>query len=118
MKLFFFFWLIDSPNANKKRYFCHLKKIKMLFLKLCKESFLFAIDALVVNKLRTFLSLLGISIGIFAIISVFTVVDSLQDNLQTSVSSLGDNVIYIQKWPWEFGPDYPWWKYMNRPLPG
>lgn len=90
----------------------------MLFLKLCKESFLFAIDALVVNKLRTFLSLLGISIGIFAIISVFTVVDSLQDNLQTSVSSLGDNVIYIQKWPWTFSSDYPWWKYMNRPLPG
>jgi putative ABC transport system permease protein len=90
----------------------------MLFLKLCKESFLFAIGALVENKLRTFLSLLGISIGIFAIISVFTVVDSLQDNLQTSVSSLGDNVIYIQKWPWTFGPDYPWWKYMNRPLPG
>ena len=90
----------------------------MLFLKLCKESFLFAINALVVNKLRTVLSLLGISIGIFAIISVFTVVDSLQDNLQTSISSLGDNVIYVQKWPWEFGSDYPWWKYMNRPLPG
>jgi len=90
----------------------------MLFLKLCKESFLFAIGALVENKLRTFLSLLGISIGIFAIISVFTVVDSLQNNLQTSIASLGDNVIYVQKWPWTFGPDYPWWKYMNRPLPG
>jgi len=90
----------------------------MLFLKLCKESFLFAIDALVVNKLRTILSLLGISIGIFAIISVFTVVDSLQNNVETSITSLGDNVIFIQKWPWEFGSDYPWWKYMNRPLPG
>ncbi len=90
----------------------------MLFLKLCKESILFAIGALVVNKLRTILSLLGISIGIFAIISVFTVVDSLQNNLQESISSLGDNVIFIQKWPWEFGEDYPWWKYMNRPLPG
>ena len=90
----------------------------MLFLKLCKESFLFALEALVVNKLRTILSLLGISIGIFAIISVFTVVDSLQNTVQTSVSSLGDNVIFIQKWPWEFGSDYPWWKYMNRPSPG
>ncbi len=90
----------------------------MLFLKLCKESFLFAINALVVNKLRTILSLLGISIGIFAIISVFTVVDSLKNNLHDSISSLGDNVIYIQKWPWTFSSDYPWWKYMNRPLPG
>jgi len=89
----------------------------MLFLTLFKESFLFAIQALVTNKLRSFLSLLGITIGIFAIISVFTMTDSLETKLRDSVKSLGDNVIYIQKWPWTFGPDYPWWKYMNRPVP-
>jgi len=89
----------------------------MLFLTLFKESFLFAIQALVTNKLRSFLSLLGITIGIFAIISVFTMTDSLEKKLRDSVKSLGDNVIYIQKWPWTFGPDYPWWKYMNRPVP-
>src|SRR3990172_7831959 len=89
----------------------------MLFLTLFKESFLFAIQALITNKLRSFLSLLGITIGIFAIISVFTVTDSLEKKLRDSVRSLGDNVIYIQKWPWTFGPDYPWWKYMNRPVP-
>lgn len=74
--------------------------------------------ALVVNKLRTFLSLLGITIGIFTIISVFTVVDALKDNVRNSVQSLGENVVYIQKWPWTFGKDYPWWKYWQRPLPG
>lgn len=89
----------------------------MLFLTLFKESFLFAVQALVTNKLRSFLSLLGITIGIFAIISVFTMTDSLEKKLRDSVKSLGDNVIYIQKWPWTFGPDYPWWKYMNRPVP-
>ena len=89
----------------------------MLFLTLFKESFLFAIQALVTNKLRSFLSLLGITIGIFAIISVFTMTDSLEKKLRDSVQSLGDNVMYIQKWPWTFGPDYPWWKYMNRPVP-
>ncbi len=89
----------------------------MLFLTLFKESFLFAIQALVTNKLRSFLSLLGITIGIFAIISVFTMTDSLEAKLRDSVKSLGDNVIYIQKWPWTFGPDYPWWKYMDRPVP-
>lgn len=89
----------------------------MLFLTLFKESFLFAIQALVTNKLRSFLSLLGITIGIFAIISVFTMTDSLEFKLRDSVKSLGDNVIYIQKWPWTFGPEYPWWKYMNRPVP-
>ena len=89
----------------------------MLFLTLFKESFLFAIQALITNKLRSFLSLLGITIGIFAIISVFTMTDSLEKKLRDSVKSLGDDVIYIQKWPWTFGPDYPWWKYMDRPVP-
>jgi putative ABC transport system permease protein len=89
----------------------------VIFFRLLKESILFALHALVVNKLRTFLSLLGITIGIFAIISVFTVVDSLERNLRSSVASLGSDVIFIQKWPWTFGPDYPWWKYMNRPVP-
>lgn len=89
----------------------------MIYLKLLKESLLFAINALVVNKLRTFLSLLGITIGIFAIISVFTVIDSMEKKIKDSIESLGDNVVYVQKWPWEFGDEYPWWKYMNRPLP-
>lgn len=91
-----------------------------IFLRLFRESFLFAFEALRVNKLRTILSLLGITIGIFAIISVFTVTDALERKIRSDVASLGDNVIYIQKWPWvpEGGKEYPWWKYMNRPLPG
>lgn len=89
----------------------------MLFIRLLKESFLFAYQSVVVNKLRTILSLLGITIGIFAIISVFTVIDSLERGVRNSISSLGNDVIYIQKWPWAFGGDYPWWKYMNRPVP-
>src|SRR6185503_12245657 len=89
-----------------------------IFLKLFRESILFALHAISVNKLRTFLSLLGITIGIFAIISVFTVTDALENNIRKDVESLGSNVIFIQKWPWSFGPDYPWWKYYQRPLPG
>lgn len=82
-----------------------------------KESLLFAWHSLTSNKLRSFLSLLGITIGIFAIILVFTIVDSLENNIRGSIQSLGNNVVYIQKWPWTFGPDYPWWKYMMRPTP-
>ncbi len=89
----------------------------MLWKKIVLESFRFAYHALVSNKLRTFLSLLGITIGIFAIISVFTVVDSLEANVRKSVASLGSNVVFVQKWPWAFGSDYPWWKYLNRPTP-
>jgi putative ABC transport system permease protein len=90
-----------------------------LLLKLIKESFIFALQSVIVNKLRTALSLLGITIGIFAIISVFTIVDSLETNIRTSLNSLGTNIVYVQKWPWteENGTEYQWWKYVNRPVP-
>lgn len=88
-----------------------------LFFRLIRESYLFAINALVVNKLRTILSLLGITIGIFSIISVFTVVDSMEKEIRGNIESLGNNVLFVQKWPWEFGSEYAWWKYMNRPVP-
>ena len=89
----------------------------MLLFRLLKESLLFAYNSLIVNKLRTLLSLLGITIGIFAIISVFTIIDSLEDSIRTSIESLGDNVVYIQRFPWAFSHDYPWWKYFQRPVP-
>lgn len=89
----------------------------MIYLKLIRESYLFAVRELVVNKTRTFLSLLGITIGIFAIISVFTIFDSLEKQLRDSVNSLGSNVLFIQKWPWMTDGTFPWWKYMNRPQP-
>jgi putative ABC transport system permease protein len=90
-----------------------------LKIKLIKESFIFAYQSVIMNKLRTALSLLGITIGIFAIISVFTIVDSLETNIRTSLNSLGTNIIYVQKWPWtqEDGKEYTWWKYVNRPVP-
>ncbi len=91
----------------------------MIFFRIFKESFLFALHALRVNMLRTVLSLLGITIGIFTIISVFTVVDSLERSVRSSLSSLGNDVIYVQKMPWGGGPDgYEWWKYFQRPNPG
>jgi putative ABC transport system permease protein len=88
-----------------------------LFFRLLRESSLFAINELRVNKLRTILSLLGITIGIFAIISVFTVVDAMENTIRSSIESLGNNVLFVQKWPWDFSEDYAWWKYMNRPVP-
>ncbi|GAA4422885.1 ABC transporter permease [Pontibacter saemangeumensis] len=89
----------------------------MIYLRLVAESFRFAWQALRANMLRTFLSLLGVTIGIFAIISVFTLVDSLERNVRDSMSFIGDKVIYVQKWPWAFGGNYPWWKYFQRPEP-
>ena len=76
-----------------------------MFFRLLRESFLFAVNSVVVNKLRTFLSLFGITIGIFSIISVFTVIDWMEKAVRDSIATLGDNVIYVQKWPWSFSPD-------------
>ena len=90
----------------------------MQIIRLVWESLIMAVQAVTTNRLRASLSLLGITIGIFAIIAVYTVVDSLEINIRESVNSLGSDVIYIEKWPWtaEEGNEYPWWKYMNRPL--
>jgi putative ABC transport system permease protein len=63
------------------------------------------------------LSLLGITIGIFSVISVLTIFDSMEIALRNSIEQLGDDVLFIQKWPWEGGNDYPWWKYYKRPEP-
>ncbi len=90
----------------------------MLYLRLFKESVVMSIGSLIANKLRTSLSLLGITIGIYAIISVFTAVDSLEMNVRESVESLGNDVIFIQKWPWGGGnSEYKWWDYIKRPNP-
>nr|WP_321406486.1 ABC transporter permease [uncultured Carboxylicivirga sp.] len=93
----------------------------ILVYKFFKESFLFALNALRSNVLRTVLTLSGVTIGIFSIISVFTLIDTLENSVRESVESLGNNVIYIQKWPWappEGETEYPWWRYMNRRVPG
>lgn len=87
----------------------------MIWLKISIESIILSIKELMSNKFRAFLSLLGISIAILCLISVFSAVDSLEKNLRQSVNSLGNNIIYINKWPWLMVEDYPWWKFVQRP---
>jgi putative ABC transport system permease protein len=88
----------------------------MLYLRLIRESFAFARQAIFANKVRTFLSLLGITIGIFSVISVLTVFDSIEMKLRKNIEELGSNVLFIQKWPWAMGDaNYAWWEYMKRP---
>jgi putative ABC transport system permease protein len=89
----------------------------MLTLNLIFESFRFALRALKSNLLRTILSLLGVTVGIFAIISVLTIVDSLEKNIKDSLNFLGTGVIYIEKWPFTADADgeYRWWDFWQRP---
>lgn len=86
-------------------------------LNILATSFRQTMQELMVNKLRTALSLIGISFGIFCIIGVLATVNSLEANIQNQINSLGTNTIYIDKWDYSGGPDYPWWKYINRPEP-
>ncbi|PZX63509.1 ABC transporter permease [Hydrotalea sandarakina] len=82
------------------------------------NSFKMALQELRVNKLRTFLSLFGITIGIFCIIGVLATVDSLKRKVSGEVQTLGTNTIYIDKWEYSGGGDnYPWWKFVKRPTP-
>jgi len=80
-------------------------------------SFKQALSELKGNKLRTFLSLFGVTIGIFCIIGVLSAVQSLEKNIQDDIKSLGTNTIYIDKWDYSGGPNSEWWKFINRPTP-
>src|SRR5688572_5519398 len=88
-------------------------------IEIVTSSFKMALQELWKNKLRTFLSLFGITIGIFCIIGVLATVNSLEQNIKNEVNSFGTNTIYVDKWDYTAGggDDYPWWKYVNRPTP-
>jgi len=86
-------------------------------LTILSNSLRLTMQELKVNKLRTSLSLIGISFGIFCIIGVLATVNSLENNIQNEIKGLGANTIYIDKWDYSGGPDYPWWKFINRPEP-
>lgn len=86
----------------------------LVYLRLFKESFSFALNALRNNKLRTFLSLLGITIGIFSIIAVLAAVDSLDRSIKDDLSGLDKNTMYLTKY--SFGPtEVPRWQRDNFP---
>lgn len=88
-------------------------------LEILITSFKMAVQELWKNKLRAFLSLFGVTIGIFCIIGVLATVNSLEHNIQNEIKSLGNNTLYVDKWDYSAstGPDYPWWKFVNRPVP-
>lgn len=81
----------------------------IFYLLLLKESLAFALNALTNNKLRTILSLLGVTIGIFSIIAVLAAVDSLDRKIKADMSDIDINTMYLKRF--SFGPsDIPKWK--------
>ena len=99
-------------------------KESVVFVKLLKESVSFAFSQLWGDKFRTFLSLFGVSIGIFSIVAIFTAIDALQDNVRRGLESMSTNVVMVSQWPMmgeddqgnaDMTQEFRWWEYMRRP---
>lgn len=87
------------------------------YIKIFYESIIQAIGTLRGNKMRAFLSLLGITIGIFCIIAIKSAVDSLEKNILDGFQEFGNDVVYVSKMPWNEDPGKNYWKYVKRPDP-
>lgn len=94
------------------------KKFKMIF-KLIIGSIIFAFSSLKGDKFRTFLSLFGVTIGIFSIVTVFTAIDALKSNVESGLQSFGSSTVYVQEFPFapEEGEEFKWWEFRMRPRP-
>ncbi|HEY0262637.1 MAG TPA: ABC transporter permease, partial [Chitinophagales bacterium] len=85
------------------------------YWRILTQSLRLSLEEISTSKLRSYLSLMGVAIGVLCVVSVRTAVTSLDKNIRSSFASLGTDILYIQKWPWIWSDDYPWWRYVNRP---
>ena len=79
------------------------------------EGLRLALKAIGTNRLRAFLTMLGVGTGIFAITSILTMVNSLKVSLTEGIASLGNTVLFVHHWPWAEGGE-EWYKFINRPM--
>lgn len=98
----------------------------VVIVRMLQESVAFAFSQLRGDKFRTLLSLLGVSIGIFSIVAVFTAIDALESNVRSGFEAFGSDLVMIDKWPMisedesgnvDMAGEYKWWEYMKRPSP-
>ena len=87
----------------------------MRFLRSLWEGLKISMRAIGKNKTRSSLTTVCIVIGIVSVTSMTTLIDGVNRSFESSLQMLGQNVVYIQKWPWGFGGEYKWWEYTNRP---
>ncbi len=80
------------------------------------EIFNISLQSIYSNRLRTFLTILGVVVGIFSIIVIMTVITMLQNSIESGFSQLGQNTFEIRKFPALMaGGHRAWMKYRNRP---
>ena len=90
-----------------------MNKLRNIYFYL-SDVFDFSVRNLRGYGLRSVLSLLGISVGIFAIVLVFAFVNALQESITSNLSKVGASVLYVHKWPWKDNSS-DWFKYIKRP---
>ncbi len=78
-----------------------------------KEGLLIALRAIRANKIRAALTMLGIFIGVTAVVLMSTAIKGIDNSFQKGISALGSDVLYISKWAWFSNEE--WWKMRNRP---
>src|SRR5260370_2683605 len=66
---------------------------------LFREIIAMALSSLGANKLRAALTMTGITIGVFSIISVMTAIGALQSSIESGISFLGSNIFQFAKYP-------------------
>ncbi|MCM2273834.1 MAG: ABC transporter permease [Candidatus Didemnitutus sp.] len=77
------------------------------------ESVRIAATQIRANKMRSVLTALGVIIGVVAVTLMGTAIRGIDKGFANSLALLGEDVLYVQKWPW--GPVEDWWNYVNRP---
>lgn len=83
-----------------------------VFFRVLQESLHFALNALRANRLRTFLSLLGVTFGVFSIVAVLAAVDSMKHEIISSFDQMDSRTIFLSRSA--FGQtDVPLWKRMQ-----
>ena len=78
------------------------------------ETFRLALASLSANKLRSILTMLGITVGVFSVIGVMTCIGALRTNIESGLNVLGANSFQISKFP-AINFSNPWLRFRNRP---
>jgi len=76
------------------------------------ESFRIAVVQVRAYKMRSILTALGVIIGIVAVTLMGSAIRGIETGFERSLAVIGDDVFYVEKWPWHHVED--WWNYRNR----
>src|SRR5215470_6552912 len=77
-----------------------------------QESFRIAYTQIRAHMMRSVLTALGVIIGIIAVTLMGSAIGGIETGFENSLAVIGDDVFYVEKWPWHHVDD--WWNYRNR----